>query len=215
MTNGILVDAVIAVIAAGALAIAGAELGIRKLTVVFKPLATVLLLVIAGWPHTEFARLVWVGIILSLVGDVALLSEGDKAFAGGLIAFLAAHVVYIVANVGVAHWSPLVAAVAVIVVVATIILLRFARPQTTVLRVAIAVYGTALSTMVVSAWATLGGRLAWAPFAAAGAVLFYISDSSLALNKFHRPIPHVSYLALGVYWLGQIGIALAARGPVL
>jgi hypothetical protein len=66
----------------------------------------------------------------------------------------------------------------------------------------------------VSASATLRGRLAGAPLAAIGAVLFYISDTSLALNRFHRPIPHVAYLALGVYWLGQLGIALAARGPV-
>jgi hypothetical protein len=68
--------------------------------------------------------------------------------------------------------------------------------------------------MVVSAWATIGSHLAWAPFAAGGALLFYISDSSLALDRFHKKIPHVAYLALGVYWLGQIGIAIAARGPV-
>jgi hypothetical protein len=68
--------------------------------------------------------------------------------------------------------------------------------------------------MVVSAWATIGSHLAWAPFAAVGALLFYISDSSLALDRFYKKIPHVAYLALGVYWLGQIGIAIAARGPV-
>ena len=41
--------------------------------------------------------------------------------------------------------------------------------------------------------------------------LFYASDSSLALNRFRRPIPHAPFLTLGLYWLGQIGIALAAR----
>jgi hypothetical protein len=33
---------------------------------------------------------------------------------------------------------------------------------------------------------------------------------TLALNRFRRPIPHVAFLALGVYWLGQLGIAIAA-----
>ena len=214
MTNVFLIGAVIAVIVSGALAITGIERGVPGLTAVFKPLATLLLLVVVGWPHTSFARLVWAGIFLSLIGDVALLSNGDKAFAAGLVAFLAAHVTYIVANLEVARGSLLVPVVGVLGVIASAILLRFARPQATVLRVAVFIYAAAISTMVVSAWATVGGRLAWAPFAAVGAVLFYISDSSLALNRFYRPIPHVSYLALGVYWLGQIGIALAARGPV-
>jgi alkenylglycerophosphocholine/alkenylglycerophosphoethanolamine hydrolase len=214
MSNGMLIAAVIAVIASGALAIAGIERNVPLLTVVFKPLATLLLLAVVGWPATSFARLVWVGILLSLVGDIALLSNSDQAFAVGLGAFLAAHVTYIVANLGVATWSPRVVVVAVVVVGASVVLLRFARPQIAVLRVATIVYGAAISTMVVTAWAMLGGPLDWAAFGAAGAVLFYVSDSSLALNRFYRPIPHVAYLALGVYWLGQIGIALAARGPM-
>jgi uncharacterized membrane protein YhhN len=202
------------VLVSGALAIAGYERGVRWLTVVFKPLTTLLLLLVAGWPATGFARAVWVGIWLSLAGDVALLSDRDAAFGAGLVAFLAAHVSYIVANLGVAVWSPRLLVVAALAITATTLVLRKARPSAVPLRAATIVYGTAISTMVVSAWATVGGPLAWAPLAAVGSVLFYISDSSLALDKFHRRIPHVAYLTLGVYWLGQIGIALAARGPV-
>jgi uncharacterized membrane protein YhhN len=66
--------------------------------------------------------------------------------------------------------------------------------------------------MVIAAFATLGGPLPTAPLAAGGAILFYASDASLALNKFRRPIPHAAFLTLGLYWIGQIGIALAARG---
>ena len=42
-------------------------------------------------------------------------------------------------------------------------------------------------------------------------MLFYISDASLAWNKFRRPVRHAALLTMGVYWIGQIGIALAAR----
>jgi uncharacterized membrane protein YhhN len=206
---------VLGVIAAGALAIAGSELGKRKLTLVFKPLATLLLLGVVGWPHTSFARLTVAGILFSLIGDVALLSESDTAFQLGLVAFLTAHVIYIAANVGVAVWSVWTAGVAVAVTLATVVLLRFVRPSAIVIRIATIIYGVAISAMVISAWATVGGPLGWAPLAAVGAVLFYVSDASLALNRFHRPIPHVAYLAMGVYWLGQLGIALAARGPLL
>ena len=54
-----------------------------------------------------------------------------------------------------------------------------------------------------------------APLAAVGAVLFYISDASLALNRFRQPIPHSALLAMGVYWLGQLGIAIAAAACFL
>ena len=214
MTDGWLIGAVTAVIVSGALAIAGIERGVPVLTRIFKPLATILLLVVVGWPSTSFARLVVAGIVLSLVGDVALLSDSDRAFMVGLVGFLGAHVLYIIANLSVAVWSALPIIVSVIVLAATMVLLRYVRPSATPLRIATIVYGTAISTMVVSAWATVGGHLGWAPFAAGGAVLFYISDSSLALDRFYKKIPHVAYLALGVYWLGQIGIAIAARGPV-
>ena len=64
----------------------------------------------------------------------------------------------------------------------------------------------------IAASATLGGPLAAAPLAAGGATFFYASDASLALNRFRRPIPHAAFFTLGLYWIGQIGIALAARG---
>ncbi len=214
MTDGWLIGAVAAVIVSGALAIAGIERGIPLLTRIFKPLATIFLLAIVGWPHSSFAKLVVAGIVLSLVGDVALLSDSDRAFMVGLVGFLAAHVVYVVANLSVAVWSPIPIVVGAVIITSTMILLRYVRPSATALRIATIIYGTAISAMVISAWATVGGHLRCAPFAAGGAVLFYISDSSLALDRFHKKIPHVAYLALGVYWLGQIGIAIAARGPV-
>ena len=59
MPNVLLLAAVGAVIVSGALAIAGIERRVPALTAVFKPLATLLLLAVVGWPRTEFARLVF------------------------------------------------------------------------------------------------------------------------------------------------------------
>src|SRR5262249_28164868 len=119
---------VIAVVVAGALAIAGSELGLRKLVLVFKPLTTILLLAVVGSPHSSFARLTIAGILLSLVGDIALTSESDTAFQAGLVAFLIAHVIYIVANLRVAAWPAWVAAVTIAITIATVVLLRYVRP---------------------------------------------------------------------------------------
>src|SRR5690242_18069421 len=87
------------------LAIVGAERRIRWLEIVFKPVTTLLLFAVIGVPQTTFARLVTAGVALSLVGDVALLSDTNRAFMIGLAAFLLAHIAYVIAFLGVAVWS--------------------------------------------------------------------------------------------------------------
>jgi uncharacterized membrane protein YhhN len=193
------------------LAIAGVELKIPILRAVFKPLTTLLLFVIVGKPAASFQVIVEVGFFFSLVGDVALLWEGKVAFIVGLIGFLIAHVSYVVAFVSVGVWGPQVPVVALIFLGVSAILVKTLWPGAEGLRIPVLIYTAAITAMVVSASSTLGGRLVWAVPAAIGAVLFYISDSSLSLDKFRKAIPHAAFLTLGVYWLGQLGIALAAH----
>jgi uncharacterized membrane protein YhhN len=192
------------------LAILGAEKRVRWLEIAFKPLTTLLFFAVIGRPETTFARWITAGIALSVIGDVALLSDSNRAFMIGLVAFLLAHIAYVIAFLGVAAWSPHVAIAAVVVVAASALLLRATWKGAAGMHAATIAYAAVISAMVISAWATVGGPLLMAPYAAVGAVLFYISDSSLALNRFRRPIPHSALLAMGVYWLGQLGIAIAA-----
>ena len=207
------VAAVIAVLLVAVLAVFSAERRLVWLLVPSKPLATALLFLIVGWPTTRLAWWIDAGIALSVVGDIALLSSGEGAFLVGLAAFLLAHVAYVVAFVPLAVWSPHVAIVAVATITVTVLVLRAIREGTVRLRAPTIAYGIVISAMVIAASATLGGALgAAAPLAAGGATFFYASDASLALNRFRRPIPHAAFFTLGLYWIGQIGIALAARG---
>jgi len=203
---------VITVLVVAALAIFSAERRIVWLHVPSKPLTTALLLLIVGWPATRLAWWIDAGIALSVVGDIALLSASEGAFLIGLGAFLLAHLAYVVAFARVAVWSPHVAVVAVATVTVTALVLRAIAPGTVRLRGPTIAYGVVISAMVIAASATLGGPLVGAPLAAAGATFFYASDASLALNRFRRPIPHAPFFTLGLYWIGQIGIALASRG---
>jgi uncharacterized membrane protein YhhN len=142
-----------------------------------------------------------------------LVVRGDRAFFAGTAAFLTAQILY-----AAAFWSlrsperPVAPVAAVVVVVSALLVANLWRPAGG-MRPAVAVYGLAITLMVGTALGTLGGRVP--PLAATcaitGAVLFYISDATLAWNKFRRPVPHASIVTMGVYWLGQIGIALAAR----
>src|ERR1700722_17412560 len=142
---------VIAVLVVAALAVFSAERRIVWLHVPSKPLTTALLFLIVGWPTTRLAWWIDVGIALSVVGDIALLSSGEGAFLVGLAAFLLAHVAYVVAFVGVAVWSPHVAVVAVLTVGATLFVLRAIGPGTTRLRAPTIAYGVVISAMVIAA----------------------------------------------------------------
>jgi uncharacterized membrane protein YhhN len=192
------------------LALLGAERHVRWLVLVFKPLTTLLFFAIVGSPETTFARWITAGIALSVIGDVALLGESDRAFIIGLAAFLLAHVAYVIGFVTVAVWSALVPVVGLVVLGSSSLLVRAVWKGAAGMHGPIIAYAAVITAMVVSAWATIGGPLPLAPAAAVGAVLFYISDSTLALNRFRRPIPHVALWSVGVYWLGQLGIAIAA-----
>ncbi len=52
----------------------------------------------------------------------------------------------------------------------------------------------------------------WA--ALAGAVLFALSDTLLALNRFDAPIEGARYAIILLYWLGQWGITLSVKRPI-
>jgi uncharacterized membrane protein YhhN len=201
-------------VSAGTVAVVAADTGRRTLLRVFKPAATLALLAVLGWPASAAGWLVAAGVVASLAGDVALLRRSDRAFLAGLASFLVAHVLYVVAFLGVATLSPWTWGAGVGVLAAIGLLLPAIWPGVAPrLRLPVCCYAAAIGAMVVSAASTQGGRLggaAW--FAAAGATLFFVADSSLALNRFRRPIPHEAVLTMGVYWLGQLGIVLSVQG---
>jgi uncharacterized membrane protein YhhN len=198
----------------GALAVYGAETNRRWLLAFAKPVATAALLLVVGPPPTgTVEKLVAIGIMFSIIGDGFLVADGDRAFFAGTSAFLTAQILY-----ATAFWSMRVperpiAPVALVVVVVSALLVANLWRSSGALRPAVVVYALAITLMVGAALGTIGGAMPpLAAFcAASGAVLFYVSDATLAWNKFKRPVKHASIVTMGVYWVGQIGIALAAR----
>jgi uncharacterized membrane protein YhhN len=62
----------------------------------------------------------------------------------------------------------------------------------------------AITAMVISA---ILGRFE-NPWVAVGAILFLISDSVLAVNKFKTPVPYRDFIVWSTYYTGQYGIAI-------
>ena len=149
-----------------------------------KPLVLVALIVMALAVHpTDGAQRAWfvVALVLSLAGDVFLLPDIDR-FVPGLASFLLAHVAYVIGFLVAGRGdNPLVFGVVALVglgLMATTIVRGVARTDRSLLA-PVVVYIGVISLMVASAF--------WHGDGIAGAVLFAMSDSILANDRFVSP----------------------------
>ena len=157
--------------------------------------------------HDAGARRDWfvAALALSLVGDMLLMLPAD-AFVAGLGAFLVGHVLYVAGfwshgPDGVVFAVVLVAVLAVLSPVATPIL-KALRPERE-LMLAVTLYMAVIAVMASSALSS--GN----PLAAAGAVLFVVSDTMIAWNRFVRPFAAADVGIMVTYHLGQAGLVLS------
>jgi len=174
-----------------------------------KPLTTVLILAaalsLAPASGAGYRQWVVIALALSMLGDICLMFEGDGWFAGGLGSFLLAHVGFIVAFLkGVSlAWPP---AWTLLPVLYGLGLCAWLLPRAGALRIPVALYCLVLLGMTLAAalrLQTLGGQPA--VLAVAGALLFVVSDSALALRKFAGPYRGAQALILSTYW-ASIGL---------
>ncbi len=180
---------------------------------IFKPLTTILITVVAlvalAPPSVRYKRAVVLGLLFSLLGDILLMVPGDL-FLFGLVSFLIAHLLYISAFVSIGGWfRTLVGALpfAIVAVVLGIVLW----PDLGEMRVPALVYMVVILIMAWQAfgqWRQTGQTRALLAFT--GAILFVISDLSLAVNRFVTPIELSAILVLGTYYPAQWLIALSA-----
>ncbi len=203
-----------------ALAIAADLLGFARLFFVLKPLTT-LLIIGWAWPRgaDEPAKRRWlrVGLVLSLAGDIALLWP-ERGFVPGLVAFLLAHLAYIVAFTRGLRLAAKPLPFVAYALLAGVILSQLWPGVPVPLRGPVLAYVAALACMAAQAaavWlATRGGPAEpWGRRAAIGGALFMASDATLAVNKFATALPAASLWILLTYWLAQAFIASALRFP--
>lgn len=184
--------------------------------------ATLLFLIFWTVQVTQWqGGMIWFGIALvfSLIGDIALMLN-PRYFMVGLGAFLMAHLSFLVGfNQQLPSLNIGTIAMAILVGVSAVFVLSALKPG--VLRVprgkrfltAVVSYGLTLALMVFSALTTFF-RTEWSLVSAilvsVGAVLFYISDTTLGYDRFVRKLKHgQSYVHL-TYHLGQIGLVTGA-----
>lgn len=214
--------ALVAFVVLAIAAIYAAETRQESIFKVAKPLTTAALFLVLGSAGAsengqtlvDYTR---VALLLSLIGDIALLSDRRSAFMVGLVFFLGAHVTFTLGFLRAAQPAPLSSSAAVgvaVMVIATIVHLRnlWSHIGGTMRGPALA-YATAIAVMASSAFLVLGGSgQGLGPIAiAAGAVLFHASDALLSQVAFVGNFSHHRSLVLGFYWAGQLFIVLGVR----
>jgi uncharacterized membrane protein YhhN len=194
----------------------------------WKPLATLSCIAVCALSFAQprvdasYTALILLGLGWSLVGDVLLIPQDDaKAFLAGLVAFLFAHIAYIAAfvhlqsTIGQPPNAPGELVTAVVLAGVVLIFYRLMRPGLGKLRGPVIAYMLVISIMVhralAFAWIHTGPPAAPA-LVVFGAVLFYVSDAVLGLNKFRFDgrMPHYKWLNLSTYYAGQFLLALSA-----
>ena len=150
-------------------------------------------------------------LALSTAGDVLLDLDPERLFVYGLGSFLLAHLVYTFLFVRnrrrpMAPGSSHILA-AGLVLLYSVAISSWLLPSLGDLLVPVAIYMCAITAMVLSAILARFSN----PWIAVGAVLFLISDSLLAVNKFKTPIPYRDILVWSTYYAGQYSIAAGFR----
>ncbi|RAP56187.1 lysoplasmalogenase [Oleiagrimonas sp. MCCC 1A03011] len=212
------------IVPAVAAAIVGALLGERGLWLyqAAKPLATLLILVGAWSVSTAlsscYRTAIVVGLAWCLLGDICLLPPWN-AFLPGLGCFLIAHLTFLVAfaqGVRRPAWWP--ATLLCLALGATVVAALWPDLPST-LRAPVSAYVAVIGVMAGQAigrawrWRGQGAKARGARFAAAGAALFLLSDTLLAWDRFHAPLPLASLWILGTYYAAIACIAHSVRLP--
>jgi uncharacterized membrane protein YhhN len=178
-----------------------------------KPLLMILLAVYVLYTDVKIPRtyriLLLLALFFSSLGDDLLLLE--NLFLPGLGSFLVAHLMYIFFFLKIRYSNPPVPPCKYHFVflnaAVVIVFILFLVPYLGSLTIPVIIYSTTISIMVQSVLHAFHFRrqpIAW--YCMAGAVLFLISDSLIALGRFYHPLPGGDILVMLTYGLAQWGL---------
>ncbi len=176
------------------------------LVYIFKPLIifSLLFLYVFSLPK----RLKWyvMALELSFFGDVFLLFTGKLFFIAGLVSFLIAHLLFIkivVNRIKEVHFSKII--VSAIPFLAVFSLLIFTlKDSLHEMLWPVVIYGLTISTFgIVSLIDFLNTKSKMSMLMLFGAIIFMISDSLLAINKFYNPAHLHEVIIMATYIFAQ------------
>jgi len=189
--------------------------GSRWMVLTFKtPLS--ILFVITAWLQPRvmprYFKLVFIGLILGLVGDVCLALSGQGAFRTGLVAFLGGHILYIIAFAVLARRGDWFSPVILLIIAVSGLVYWWLLPHLGDMLLPVTLYIVVISGMVAGAWAAFRNPEvprtgAW--FILIGATAFYASDIFVAHQRFVMEHFYNRLIGLPLYYMGQFLLAFS------
>ena len=188
--------------------------GWKKLEYFLKPITMVFLFIFLLTSTGLQGIALWfgIGILLSLAGDVFLMLPKEQ-FIAGLVAFLLAHLAYIIGfNQSYPPFASFGLVMAIILGMTAAQLYKniatgLVKQGKESLQKPVLAYTAVITIMLLSALLTFS-RPEWdtrtATTVSIGAALFMLSDAILAWNKFVQPIKNGRVMNMAAYHLGQI-----------
>jgi uncharacterized membrane protein YhhN len=179
------------------------------------PLLAIYLVLETNTTNSSLKAWIFLALLFSWVGDILLLFEGSGSnfFLFGLSAFLVAQVFYIVFfhNIRMREYIRGNALLLLLVIVYYSILISVLSPYLGNMKLPVRIYGVVLSFMVMLAMHTvLGKNKKAAVWMTTGAILFVVSDSLLAFNKFFSAFNYSGLIIMVTYGLAQLFITEGA-----
>ncbi len=159
------------------------------------------------WQRT--GRIVFVGLALSFCGDMFLIGQSQRDFLLGLLSFLLAHIAYVTAFVTAGlnrKWT--VRAAVPVIAVSALVLVWISPNVAPYLATPVYVYTAVISLMVITAFGARGAGAS--KLIIAGALLFYVSDLSVAAQRIIQSDFPTIIWGLPLYYAGQLCLALGA-----
>src|SRR5678810_196324 len=179
------------------------------------PLLAIYLLLQTSSVTSALKVWIFLALFFSWLGDILLLFEEREPnfFLFGLSAFFVAQVFYIVFfhNIRMREYIRGNALLLLLVIVYYSILISVLSPYLGSMTLPVRIYGVVLSFMVMLAMHTmLGKNKKAALWMTMGAILFVVSDSLLAFNKFFSPFNNAGVIIMLTYGLAQLFITEGA-----
>jgi uncharacterized membrane protein YhhN len=170
----------------------------------FKIIPIALLLYLALTRTAGKVRLLLgLGLVLSGIGDVLLAMSG--LFVQGLGAFLLAQVTYTVLFLTQFRWQPNRLPWAALIVVYAVACTLFIVPEAGDMQVPVTAYMIAISLMAIAAGFRNDQQFMWV---AMGALIFMVSDTLIAVNRFVSPFEYSGIAVMTTYYVAQVLICV-------
>jgi uncharacterized membrane protein YhhN len=166
----------------------------------------------AGALDSGFGKVMLAGLLFAAAGDVLLIPKSKRTFLFGLVAFLLGHVGYAIACVIRGVDVATVGVTTLVMGLVAVPILRWLWPHVErPMRVPVAAYVTVITSMVALAAGAAFRTGAWPLLL--GAVGFYLSDLSVARDRFVSRTLVNKVWGLPLYFFSQLVLATSSGPP--